>query len=339
MLIHNSAAATSRSATPEGFLRVRARIARTGVHAYRAAELGAPSGFAPDDTIRVYRSPEEVFGAASMQSFASKPVTDGHPAAMVDARNWRRYAVGQSGPEVVRDGDHLAADLLITDAAAVRRVEAGAQLSNGYLADFDFTPGTSPEGEAYDATQSNIRGNHIALVEAGRCGESCRISDGLVPDCGCGGALTTVTVDGVAFEVAATSSEAVEQLRRKIKSLDGTIAALAAQIPDEHALDVLVVDRARVMERARATLGAGFEMHGLSTKAIRLAVVSRVLGADLGTRCDDYVSAAFDALCAVDTIRNPLAASLAGAGARRDVRRERDHFLTHAWKGEPQGAP
>ena len=220
-----------------------------------------------------------------------------------------------------------------------RRVEAGAQLSNGYLADFDFTPGTSPEGEAYDATQSNIRGNHIALVEAGRCGESCRISDGLVPDCGCGGALTTVTVDGVAFEVAATSSEAIEQLRRQIEANDGTIAALAAQIPDEHALDVLVADRARVMERARATLGAGFELHGLSTKAIRRAVVSRLLGA-VSARAATPMSpppSTRSARSNRPAIPSPPISPPATGPARRDVRRQRDHFLTHAWKGDTQG--
>lgn len=338
MLIHDTATAAARTRTPEGFLRVQARIGRTGVHLYRAAELGTPPGFAPDDTVRVFRPPDAVFGLEAMASFAAKPVTDGHPPAMVDASNWRRYAVGQSGLEVVRDGDHLATDLLITDGEAVKRVELGAQLSNGYLADFDFTPGTTPEGEAFDAVQSNIRGNHIALVAAGRCGDSCRIGDAQARECGCGTALATVTVDGVAIEVAAGSVSVVEALRAKIEALDGTVAVLTAQIPDGRALDALVADRALVLDRARTAFGAGYDTRGLTTAAIRRAVVSRVLGADLGARSDDYVSAAFDALCAADTGRNPLAASLAGAEVRPDSRRELDRFLTHAWKGDqPHG--
>ena len=338
MLIHDTAAATARALTPEGFLRVRARIGRTGVHLYRADELGPPAGFAAGDTVRVYRPPEAVFSPDAMASFAGKPVTDGHPPAMVDAGNWKRYAVGQSGPAVEPDGDHLVTDLLIADAAAVARVEAGAQLSNGYLADFDFTPGTTPDGALYDAVQSNIRGNHIALVDAGRCGDSCRIGDAEVRDCGCGSALTTVTIDGITLDVAEASVEAANRLRKKIETLDGTVVALTAQVPDGHTLDALVADRSRVVDFAKLALGAGLETRGRTTAALRRAVVARMLGSDLDDRSDNYVAAAFDALCSVDMIRNPLAVSLAGADPRPDTRRERDRFLAQAWKGDqPHG--
>lgn len=337
MLIHDSAAATSRALTPEGFLRVRARIGRSGLHLYRADELGNPAGFAPDDTIRVYRSPDEVFGAPSMASFSAKPVTDDHPPAMVDATNWKRYAVGQSGPEVVRDGDHLATDLLITDADAVKRVEAGAQLSNGYLADFDFTPGTTPEGEAYDAVQSNIRGNHIALVAAGRCGDTCRVGDRSGADCGCRPApLTAVTVDGLAIEVASASAATLDQLRERIEAKDAAIAALTARMADAGSLDALVADRVLVIERAKSVLGAAFDPRGLATGEIRRAVVGRCLGPDMAGRSETYVFAAFDALGAMDASRNPLARHLAATvhGGGEAARRARDRFLSEAWKGE-----
>ena len=49
-------------------------------------------------------------------------------------------AIGQSGDAVTRAGDHLAADLLISDAAGAERALGGVELSNGYFADFDFTP-------------------------------------------------------------------------------------------------------------------------------------------------------------------------------------------------------
>ncbi len=342
MLIHDFAVATSRTVTPEGFLRVRARIGRTGVHLYRAAELGTPVGYAPDDAIRVLRTPDEVFGDAAMASFAGKPVTDGHPPTMVDATNWKRYAVGQSGADVVRDGDHLATDLLITDIAAVKRVEAGALLSNGYLADFEFTPGTTAAGEAYDAVQSNIRGNHIALVDAGRCGESCRIDDAAVQDCGCGTGLVLLELDGIELQVGSDAVAGAEALRRKIEARDGTIAALTARLSDTTVLDELVADRAAVLERARLTLGAAFAPKGLSTGAIRRAVVAKALGTDLTGRSDAYVGAAFDALGVADPALNPLATHLAAFNPRQhgeSARRDRDQFLTHAWKGDqPDGA-
>ena len=337
MLIHDTATAAAGCPTPEGFLRVRARIGRSGIHLYRAAELGTPAGFAPDDTIRVYRPADEVFGAESMASFSAKPVTDGHPPAMVDATNWKRYAVGQSGPEVVRDGDHLSTDLLITDADAVTRVEGGAQLSNGYLADFDFTPGTTPEGEDYDAVQSNIRGNHIALVAAGRCGGTCRVGDRSVADCGCRPApLTAVTVDGLAIEVASASAGALDQLRERIEAMDAAIAALTAQLANGESLDALVADRVLVIDRAKAVLGAAFDPRGIATGEIRRAVVGRCLGRDLAGRSDTYVTAAFDALGAMDAARNPLASHLAATvhGSGEAARQSRDRFLSQAWKGE-----
>lgn len=345
MLIHDSAAATSRSLTPEGFLRVRARIARTGVHLYRAGELGVANGFAPGDDVRVYRPPDQVFEPAAMASFAGKPVTDRHPPEMVDAHNWKRYAIGHSGPEVTREGDHLAADLLITDADAVARAEGGAQLSNGYYADFDFTPGLTPEGEPYDAVQSNIRGNHIALVDASRCGESCRIGDGATADCGCGAgtALTAVTVDGITVETTAAGVEALGRLRLAIEARDGTTAALTAKLLDDTGLEARVRERTAVVDAARAMFGASYDAAALSTAEVRRAVVAPLLGAAIEARSDAYVQAAFDTLLATRRGANPLASQLAAApptAASRDAaRHSRDRFLTRAWKGDqPHGA-
>jgi len=158
MLIHDQATPLSRRRTPEGFLQMRARIGRAGIQDYRAGEIGGPAGAAFDSPVRVYRPPAEVFDPASLASFAGKPVTLDHPPAMVDSGNWKQVAVGHSGSSVERDGHHLATDLVVTDAAAVARAEAGSELSNGYWADFDFTPGLTPEGEPYDAVQRNIRG-------------------------------------------------------------------------------------------------------------------------------------------------------------------------------------
>ncbi|MCW6510974.1 DUF2213 domain-containing protein [Lichenifustis flavocetrariae] len=340
MLIHDTATAAARTRTPEGFLRVRARIARTGIHLYRAGELGAPDSWDRDGTVRVYRPPDQVFDPDSLASFAAKPVTDDHPPVLVDAGNWKRYAVGQSGPEVTRDGEHVVTDLLITDAEAVRRAEAGAQLSNGYHADFDFTPGTTPDGEPYDAVQSNIRGNHIALVDAGRCGDSCRVGDAAVRDCGCAD-LTRVTIDGIAIETTAAGAEALERLKLSVEAKDGAIAALTAKVSDEAAIEARVAERAVVVDAARSVLGPGFLAAGKTTAEIRRGVVTHLLGRPVEERSDVYVAAAFDTLMALRPPgQNPLARHLAapvrdGAGSRETALRSRDHFLNHAWKGAP----
>lgn len=337
MLIHDTATAAARTRTPEGFLKVRARIARTGIHLYRAGELGAPEVADRDGAVRVYPPPEAVFDPDAMASFALRPVTDEHPPAMVDAGNWKRYAVGQSGSAVERDGDHLVTDLLITDAEAVTRAEAGAELSNGYLADFDFTPGTTPDGESYDAVQSNIRGNHIALVSAGRCGTSCRVGDAPVADCGCG-PLVSVTIDGITVETTVAGAAALENLQRVLEAKDGAIAALEsaalrAEALDEAGIEARVGERTAVIDAARAVFGSSLSVSGQTTMTIRRSVVARLLGTDLAGRGDAYVAAAFDTLMATRRPgANPLASHLAapahdGAGSRDAARHGRQHRL------------
>lgn len=304
MFIRDQAAAIAHAMTPEGFVRLRARIGRTGLHDYSAAELGHPAGFAPEDRVRVYRPPAEVFDAASMASFAGKPVTDDHPPAMVDAANWRRYAVGHAGEQVVQDGEHLATDLVIADAAAADRARAGAALSNGYHADFVFEPGTTPDGEPYDALQRNIRGNHIALVDDGRCGDSCRTVPRPAHDCTCASPPPLVT--------------------------------------EAAALDALVQERIAVLDGARRLLGPALEAGDRSTAVLRRLAVARHLGeARVAGRDDAYVAAAFDTLLALRTADNPLAAQLAAgrgpAPTREAALVARDRFLNDAWKGASHG--
>ena len=360
MLVCDTATALSQERTPEGFLRVRARIGRTGIQLYRAGEIGAPPGVPPDRMLRVYRPPEDVFEPASLASFASKPVTLEHPPRMVDSANWKHFAVGHSGLGVERDGDHVSADLTITDAAAVARAEAGSELSNGYWADFVFEPGQTPDGEAYDALQRRIRGNHIALVDTGRCGPSCRIdadpaarTDSAARDgctCAVTDALEVLSVDGTMLRADAAGVAVITRLRQALETRDGEIAALKgaaaaleAAAPGPAALDALVAERADLIGAARAVCGTGLDGRGQTNAAIRRLAVSTLLGPDrVRERSDDYVAAAFDTLIAAHRTDNSLGAHVAAglgdrAGGRDAALRARDQYLTQAWKGQPAG--
>ncbi|MGB1276011.1 MAG: DUF2213 domain-containing protein, partial [Nannocystaceae bacterium] len=69
---------------------------------------------------------------------------------------------------------------VMTDKATIEAIESGKrQVSNGYMADYDMTPGVTPDGQEYDAVQRNIRGNHIAIVDRARCGPVCAVADGI----------------------------------------------------------------------------------------------------------------------------------------------------------------
>lgn len=160
-------------ATPEGFLLCRSvAIARTGIQSYAPGEV--PVEDDGSGVIRVERPEAEVFRAETMTSFAGKPVTLGHPEEFVGPENWKRLAVGIVQNVRRGEGDHadcVLADLLITDEQAIALVSNGLrQVSCGYEADYtQDAPGR--------AHQTNILGNHVALVEKGRCGGKCSIQD------------------------------------------------------------------------------------------------------------------------------------------------------------------
>src|SRR5688500_13960211 len=93
--------AASVRMTRDGYLVAAARIARTGVQTYRADELGLTDR-AADAAVRVWRPDDEVFAADAMASLAHRPMTMDHPSEPVTAANWRRFAIGATGGEVVR---------------------------------------------------------------------------------------------------------------------------------------------------------------------------------------------------------------------------------------------
>lgn len=162
-----------RSLTPEGFLLCEdVPIARTGAMLYVAGEV--PIDASRDGTILIERNADQVFRPETLASFVGKPVTDDHPPEEVNPSNWKAYARGHL--QNVRQGgagqeDFLFADLLITDASAIKAVTDGKiEVSCGYDAEYEQT-------DVGKGRQLNIIGNHVALVEQGRCGPRCAIGD------------------------------------------------------------------------------------------------------------------------------------------------------------------
>lgn len=164
--------------TKDGYLAGRARVARTGLYDYAGHEVDPENahGLRDKAVVKVFRPGDEVFDKASLASFVGKPITNDHPHDAVTADNWRKHARG-TVMGAVRDGEYVGFDYLITDKATIADVEAGKRgLSNGYAVDLDFTPGTH-DGVAYDAVQRAIRGNHLAIVDKGRAGSNCCLTD------------------------------------------------------------------------------------------------------------------------------------------------------------------
>lgn len=337
MLIQDRGEILDQTVTPDGFVKVRARFARTGIQEYLAGEIGLTDRKA-SERVKVYRPPDEVFNPVSMQTFSGVPVTNNHPSVMLDTSNAKQYMVGFSGDTVVQDNEFLVGTITLTDKSVIAAIKDGKkELSNGYRADLDLTPGTTPDGIAYDAVQRNIRGNHIALVDMGRCGPACRIIDANgsdMHDCKCGGKgdmpgdnLTSAVVDGISYQVSDQVAGVVAKLitdrdaartahttaQNDIAARDATIAGLRTDldnakkaIPEGALLDAMIVDRSNTLDKAKSILGSDTGLAGLPTGEVKRKAVDKVLGDTAKNYTPDQVSAAFDAIAVQDSVRKGI---------------------------------
>jgi hypothetical protein len=150
----------------DGTARVDAYLTRVGVFSYSN----------PDGTVRKeLRLPEEVFSADALESFEGVPLTDDHPEGAVTGANAVKLARGAVGDTVKRDGEFVKARITVLDAGLIAKMKAGkVELSCGYTCDLERKPGEHPVHGRYDAVQRNIRGNHVAVVSAGRAGSDVR---------------------------------------------------------------------------------------------------------------------------------------------------------------------
>ena len=158
----------SSKKSEEGFLMVDAIVTRTGVFEYLNA----------DGTIRrELRHPDDVFKADSLKSMKMLPITFLHPKVkVVTSENSKELTVGFTGETLINDGKFITARLKITDQKTIDAIEKEniKELSLGYSVMLDYQNGVF-EGETYNAVQTDITYNHLAIVPKGRAGAEASI--------------------------------------------------------------------------------------------------------------------------------------------------------------------
>ena len=204
--------------TPEGYLRVWASIARTGIQLYTDADGSVRKEFRPESEVA---SPE------SLASFAGKAITMEHPPVLLDSENTKNHSVGFTGTEVVYDDGFVRAVMTITDQEVIDRVMRGdvREVSAGYRVSYDPTPGVTDSGEHYDGMQKEISGNHVAIVRRGRAGPQVKLhldrQDGadpsLFPIKETQIMTAKVVFDGAEFEVSESVALAITKEREDAK--------------------------------------------------------------------------------------------------------------------------
>lgn len=129
----------------------------------------------PDGSIRrELRLPEHVFAEKSLKTYKGKPIIITHDAGVVSKDNVDKEQIGTILTEGYRDGEDVRAEIIIHNTDAMK--DCGLrELSLGYNLDLIEEPGTW-NGEPYDAIQTNIAINHLALVASARAGEQARLN-------------------------------------------------------------------------------------------------------------------------------------------------------------------
>lgn len=316
--------------TRDGYLTARVKAARTGIQDYMGVELGKPEL----DRVRVYRPADEVFNLDSMGSFKGKPITDGHPKERVTADNHTQLSRGHIAG-VARDGEAVALDVAITDGNTVASIEGGGprELSVGYVTKLDWTPGNTPDGQAYDAIQRSIFVDHLAIVPNGRAGQEFRIGDaadhwGASPlaiqtsnpkEDTMSDALISVVLGDKAVNVPAAQAPAIEafkdaaaktladtiatkdaeitDLKKQIETKDGEIKAKDKALTDATspaAMSDAAKKRAFTTEAGKKAGMSDDDMDKMDDAAIRRAVVAKSLGdAEAKAMTDAAIEGAF----------------------------------------------
>lgn len=161
-----------------GYLYVdRSPILRSGILEYLGSELLAEGQTVvdgvkvdPDKIYKVYIPEEEIRKGAD--SFKMIPITDDHTWLGDEGEDAKDYQVGMTGENVYVEDGFLYVPLKFTGKDIVEEVESHEkeELSSSYYNRFEKS-----ENSDYDFVARDIKGNHLALVDKGRCGSAVRV--------------------------------------------------------------------------------------------------------------------------------------------------------------------
>lgn len=300
-----------------GFLTAPVVLARTGVQYYYGFELGLDDR--AGEKIGVYRSPEEVFHPDSIASYVNLVATDDHPSELVNTDNVKKLQIGTVS-DVKSFSGTLNGIVTITDKKEISKIQKGKQeVSVGYSNNLKKVSGTIDD-EKYEFVQTNIRANHLAIVDAGRCGPACRLTldhkgdenmiiiiDGIeynVEDKQLAQALTKqqATFDAEKEEMAKKfkkKSEEDEEEKAELKKEKDKAKASADALKDSQlgseALNKMVSDRAQLLTEAKRILGDKMPECVDCPVELKTAVIDHVMpDADLEGKSTDYIDATYD---------------------------------------------
>tara|TARA_R100001039_G_C1852316_1_gene113093 strand:- start:355 stop:1428 length:1074 start_codon:yes stop_codon:yes gene_type:complete len=287
--------------TEDGYLEDSPVLTRTGVFVYRDGN---------GKERRELRLPEDVFKADSLATYRNKPITKGHPGK-VNAGNLKAHQIGTVTSEGRQDGGNVVSDIVIHDPRVIKQ-DGWKELSVGYAVDLIEEPGEY-NGERYDARQTNIRVNHIAVVPIGRAGNArlnldaadaaTPIDDEDLP------VMEKVRLDsGLEYDAAPEVANAYRKTRQDLDDANTKLSAEKARADAAEAAKKEAEDKAEKIKqdavdqaRARLELEAVCKEQGVEIKQdatdrqLKEAVTLKLIpGMKFDGQDDAYVNASYD---------------------------------------------
>jgi len=305
---------SERKLNDAGMMIVPCSFARTGSQTYSAGALGLKDR-KEDEPVQVFRDEATVFEDGAMASFRSSPVTLGHPVldgkpVSVTAENSKDFQVGFLEGLPVRDEDLLTGTLVISDQAAIDAIEEGkSELSAGYTCDLEFIDSEDGTTEIF---QRNIRANHIAIVDRGRAGGSCRIADELDPE------AEALAKEAKAKSVLEAKDKLITDAEEEVKAKDLIIEDLEGKlvVADEAVIEAIEARKVDITDAVSALVDTitkakdivdSVEYAGKSALEIRKEVLAEVQpDLDLTDRDEGYINARFDILFEDGQLETPM---------------------------------
>ena len=166
---------------PNGYWRIPENpITKVGVFDYAGGREGMPD---VNKIYKVYRPASSLNNEETINSFKGLPIVDEHvwlgDGGIPPDQKKIHGVIGDDVRFVEKNGEqYLVANLVIFTDELKKYILAGKrELSCGYRCKFIPKSGVTSRGEKYDIVQTDILGNHLALVHEGRSGSDVAIQD------------------------------------------------------------------------------------------------------------------------------------------------------------------
>jgi hypothetical protein len=175
--------ATTRSFDVDGRMHIsKCNISKATVNPYKGEEIPGweELGLEPTRVYQMFRSPDEL--AKSAPTFNRVQLLKKHvPVDVDDHQMWD--IVGTTGSDAEFDGTYLTNSLAVWTKEGIDFIESGEQreLSCGYHYVPVMTSGIF-DGKRFDGIMTEIKGNHVALVEEGRAGHDVVVGDSAISE-------------------------------------------------------------------------------------------------------------------------------------------------------------